>query len=71
MLSMAMTLRLTDTETEALRKQADAEHRSMQDVARAAVREYVARRSHETKVDEAIHDVVTRHAHLLKRLGDA
>ena len=41
---MAMTLRLTDAETEALRAQAEIENRSMQDVARAALREYVARR---------------------------
>ena len=35
---MAMTLRLTDAETEALRAQAEIERRSMQDVARGAVR---------------------------------
>ncbi|GAA0945834.1 hypothetical protein GCM10009559_44030 [Pseudonocardia zijingensis] len=39
-----MTLRLTDEETEALRAQAEIESRSMQEVARAALREYVARR---------------------------
>lgn len=41
---MAMTLRLTDEETEALRKYADASGRSMQDVARQAIREYVSDR---------------------------
>ena len=40
-----MTLRLTDDETAALRKRAELEGRSMQDVARAAVREYVERSS--------------------------
>jgi hypothetical protein len=35
---MAMTLRLTDQETEALRRRAELEGRSMQDVARQAVR---------------------------------
>ncbi|MGL4178551.1 MAG: ribbon-helix-helix protein, CopG family, partial [Dermatophilaceae bacterium] len=40
---MAMTLRLTENETESLRTQAESEGRSMQDVARAAVREYIDR----------------------------
>ena len=48
---MAMTLRLTDEETAALRAQAEEESRSMQDVARAAVREYVARRGDARLVD--------------------
>ena len=40
---MAMTLRLTDAESDALRARAELEGRSMQDVAREAVREYVER----------------------------
>lgn len=36
---MAMTLRLSDAEAEALRRRAERESRSMQDVARQAVRE--------------------------------
>jgi hypothetical protein len=39
---MAMTLRLTDEQTEALRRRADAEHRSMQQVALAAIDAYVS-----------------------------
>jgi hypothetical protein len=39
---MAMTLRLDDTQTEALRRKAEAEHRSMQQVALAAIDAYVA-----------------------------
>jgi hypothetical protein len=38
---MAMTLRLTDAQTEALRRRAEAEHRSMQEVALAAIDAYV------------------------------
>ena len=38
---MAMTLRLSDAETDALRRRAERESRSMQEVARQAVREYV------------------------------
>lgn len=42
---MAMTLRLSEAETDALRAYADATGRSMQDVARQAVRDYVGERS--------------------------
>jgi hypothetical protein len=38
---MAMTLRLSDAQTEALRRKAAAEHRSMQQVAVAAIDAYV------------------------------
>jgi hypothetical protein len=38
---MAMTLRLNDEQTEALRRKAEAEHRSMQQVAQAAIDAYV------------------------------
>lgn len=64
---MAMTLRLTDEETEALRLAAEEEHRSMQDVARQAIREYTARR--EASFAEAVDFVVRRDAELLDRLG--
>lgn len=40
-LTMAMTLRLSDEQTEALRRKAEAEHRSMQQVALAAIDAYV------------------------------
>lgn len=40
-LVMAMTLRLSDEQTEALRRKAEAEHRSMQQVALAAIDAYV------------------------------
>jgi hypothetical protein len=36
-----MTLRLNDEQTEALRRKAEAEHRSMQQVAQAAIDAYV------------------------------
>jgi hypothetical protein len=38
---MAMTLRLNDEQTEALRRKAEAEHRSMQQVALTAIDAYV------------------------------
>lgn len=67
---MAMTLRLTDEESEALRAEAEREGRSMQDVARAAVREYVARRGHTRLVDDELQHVVTRYSDALRRLGE-
>jgi hypothetical protein len=71
MSGVAMTLRLTEAETEALRRQAEIEGRSMQDVARAALREYVTRRGNADLVDEELHYVVTRYADALRRLGDS
>ncbi len=67
---MAMTLRLDDGETEALRRQADAEGRSMQDVARRAIREYVARRVRQGHRDAAIDTILRRDAELLRRLAE-
>lgn len=66
-----MTLRLTDDETAVLRNQAVVEQRSMQDVAREAIREYVARRSHLARVDAALDVLTPRYADLLDRLGKA
>jgi predicted transcriptional regulator len=66
---MAMTLRLTDDETEALRAQAEAEGRSMQDIARAAVREYIDRRTLRMRVEHALDELTPRYADLLDRLG--
>ena len=70
-LIMAMTLRLTDEETEALRAQADAEQRSMQDVARQAIRDYTAHKGHQSRVADAIAFVMEHHAGALRELGDS
>lgn len=67
---MAMTLRLTEDEQDALRRRAALGGTSMQDVARRAVREYVARAEHRDRVASAAEHVVQRHAVALKRLGD-
>jgi predicted transcriptional regulator len=64
---MAMTLRLSDEETESLRQAAEQEHRSMQEVARQAIRDYTSRR--ETSFAEAVDFVVQRDAELLDRLS--
>jgi uncharacterized protein (DUF1778 family) len=44
-MAMAMTLRLSDEQTELLRRKAEAEHRSMQQVALAAIDAYVHQRT--------------------------
>lgn len=64
-----MTLRLTDDETAALRRQAERENRSMQDLAREAVRELIARRSRADLIEAAIDDTLERYADALERLG--
>ncbi|MDQ8046358.1 MAG: ribbon-helix-helix protein, CopG family [Solirubrobacteraceae bacterium] len=67
---MAMTLRLTDDETEALRLRAAREGRSMQDVARAAVREYVERTSTRELLDQVLDEELPRYSEALRRLGE-
>lgn len=68
---MGMTLRTSDEQTEALRRQAAAEGRSMQAVALSAIDEYIARREHKVKVDKALTRVVAEEAGVLERLKDA
>jgi predicted transcriptional regulator len=65
---MPMTLRLTAAETEALRETARREHRSMQEVARTAIDEYVTGRTR--RRDEHLRTIVSEDAELLRRLGE-
>lgn len=67
---MAMTLRLTDDETDALRRRAEREGRSMQEVAREAVREYIDRSSRQELLDEVVDEELPRFAEALRRLGE-
>ncbi|WNY33718.1 ribbon-helix-helix protein, CopG family [Curtobacterium flaccumfaciens] len=66
---MAMTLRLDDAEAAALCKRADLEERSMQDVARAAIREYVEQHSRSDLIDGILDRELPRYAEALERLG--
>ncbi|MGN6721880.1 MAG: type II toxin -antitoxin system TacA 1-like antitoxin [Marmoricola sp.] len=66
---MAMTLRLTPEQTEALRKAAEVEGRSMQAVALAAIDEYTSRRTR--RRDGLIDEFMAERADLLARLADA
>lgn len=67
---MAMTLRLSEEEQLALQELARAEGISMQEAARRAVRDYVARGEHHSRVEVATHRVMTAHAEALQRLGE-
>jgi plasmid stability protein len=66
---MAMTLRLDEQETEALRRRADREGRSMQDVARQAVRDYIERTSKRELLNSVLDRELPRYAEALERLG--
>lgn len=67
---MAMTLRLNEGETEALRQQAEREGRSMQELARQAVREYIERTSRRELLDQVLDEELPRFAEALRRLGE-
>jgi len=65
-----MTLRLTDAEADALRRRAQREGRSMQEIARAAVREYIDRTSRRELLDQVLDEGLPRYAEALRRLGE-
>jgi len=67
---MAMTLRLNDEETAALKRQAESEHRSMQEVARLAISERVNRSERSNLMREIASEILVRDAQALKRLGE-
>jgi predicted transcriptional regulator len=64
---MAMNLRLSDEEATALRRKAAEEGRSMQEVARSAISEYVSARP--ARLRAAIERIRTEDAELLDRLS--
>lgn len=64
---MAMNLRLSDEEAEALRRRAEQEGRSMQEVAREAIRQYTSGR--QDRLRDAIERIRTDDAELLDRLS--
>ena len=67
---VAMTLRLTDEEHDALRVRAALDGISMQEAVRRAVREYVTRADHRDRVAAAADVIVQHHADALRRLGE-
>lgn len=65
-----MTLRLSDEESDDLREQAQREGRSMQEVARTAIREYLGLDTHRSRVVASAADGAARYADALRRLGE-
>ncbi|QWC85462.1 hypothetical protein KLP28_01360 [Nocardioidaceae bacterium] len=64
-----MTLRSSDDEAEALPRRAQLDSRSMQEVARRAVREYVEAHSRAELLDRVLDEELPRYAEALERLG--
>jgi predicted transcriptional regulator len=64
-----MTLRLNDAETDALRRRAELEDRSMQEVARQAIRDYIEQRSRTELIAAVMDAELPRYAEALDRLG--
>ncbi len=64
-------LRLDDSELQALREAAEAQGRSMNDLAREGLRAVTTGAAREEKVRALTRRVMSDHAGLLKRLGEA
>lgn len=69
MTDKAFLIRLSDEEREALREQAELEHRSMQDVARLAVLGRVEARRRSADVRSSLERIMARDSELLDRLS--
>jgi plasmid stability protein len=67
----AFLVRLDDSELEALREAAEAQGRSMNDVAREGLRAVTSQAAREDTVRALTRRVLSDHANLLKRLGEA
>ncbi|MFC4590340.1 ribbon-helix-helix domain-containing protein [Sphaerisporangium corydalis] len=67
---MAMTLRLSDQRNEALRRRADKEGRSVEQVVNAAVDEYLARHDADEEVRRLGVAAAGRWRTVLDRLGE-
>jgi plasmid stability protein len=65
-----MSLRLTDEQAEALRARARTEGRSMQEVARSALDEYLMRVEDDEETERVADRGAQRFAALLRRLGE-
>jgi predicted transcriptional regulator len=67
---MAMTLRLSDDQTAALRARAEKEGRSMQQVIATAIDDYLLRTEDDELTDRLAEQGAKRFAELLRRLGE-
>ncbi|HUQ56007.1 CopG family transcriptional regulator [Lentzea sp.] len=68
---MAMTLRLTEEENQALAELAQAEGRSKQEVVRLAIAERYRRMQQEEQLGEVLGRVLPKYRGLLDRLGSS
>ena len=66
---MAMTLRLSDEEMQALRERAASDGTSVHETVRRAVREYVDDSAHRERVIAAARHIMEVHGEALDRLG--
>ena len=66
---MAMTLRLSRANADALRRRARAEGASMQDVARRAVEEYLRAHEPDIPIGVVIDEQLARYAGAVEHLG--
>lgn len=69
-LRVAMTLRLTDAQAEALRSRAEFEGRSMQEVAKTAIEEYLEVHSRTDLIDRILDEEMPRYAEAMRRLAE-
>ncbi|MGW2153570.1 CopG family transcriptional regulator [Nonomuraea sp. NPDC001699] len=67
---MAMTFRLNDEQIEALRKRAESEGRSMQQIVPCEIEEHPERASDDEITDALAEKGAKRFADLLRRLGE-
>jgi plasmid stability protein len=70
MVLMAMTLRLSDEQTLALRERAVREGRSMQQIARTALDDYLVRAEDDERTQQLAEHGARRFEELLRRLGE-
>ena len=66
---MALTILLGENEVAALRERADRDGVSIEDMARAAIRDFVDRRNHREDVSAAATKVMRRHSEALEQLA--
>lgn len=65
-----MTLRLSDDQSEALRVRADFEGRSMQEVAKSAIDEYLEAHTKADLIDRILDEELPRYAEAMRRLAE-
>ncbi len=65
-----MTLRLDDAEVQGLRELAEREGRSMRELARQAIREYIEHRSYCASLERVLEEELPRYSRALRQLGE-